>query len=220
MNVSLDPLQTMLIFRLVFTGESPKLSELQPRLTPVNRRDELVRAGLIRLEKRGRTTHVTATAKARDWTGRHLTAAFSARSNSVAPTLKAALEKMHDFMCREGVLFDAFLRAGPRRGNGVITTKKDHQVFEQEDSAHEIIRSAYAGLTGGYWNTRVRLADLRDQLSELPREVLDRYLLAMQQTGRLALYSLDDPREVTEADRDAALSILGHHRHIVYMSDG
>ena len=42
-------------------------------------------------------------------------------------------------------------------------------------------------------------------------------LLEMQVAGRLVLYKLDNPTEITREDEQAALFIAGQPRHLVYL---
>ena len=83
------------------------------------------------------------------------------------------------------------------------------------------VSSAYYQASGGKENARVRLADLRDKLSHLPRERQDAALqhLATRKKGGTALYPLENPVEVTARDRAAALrTATGHGRDVVYHS--
>ena len=63
----------------------------------------------------------------------------------------------------------------------------------------------------------MRLAALRDRLGEVPRDRLDSSLLEMQDAGRVVLYRLDNPLELTAADHQAALVIGENPRHLVYL---
>jgi len=82
------------------------------------------------------------------------------------------------------------------------------------------IRSAYLADSAGDWGVRVRLAALRRSLGDVSRPVLDAALLELARTERLALYPLDDPLDVTDADREAAIERLGQRFHLVYMDPG
>jgi hypothetical protein len=86
-------------------------------------------------------------------------------------------------------------------------------------SIDDAIRDAYLALSGGQWETRVRLAPLREQLATFPKEAQDQAFLRMQAVGRLVLYRLDDPQDTFEADRAAALYIGSDPRHLVYMKE-
>ena len=77
----LTPLQTLLLFKLLFTGEEPPMSQVKPGLSPQDRR-RLEQLGLIALEKRkGRSgrlaNHIVLTDRAWQWAGEHLDAPFS-----------------------------------------------------------------------------------------------------------------------------------------------
>ena len=61
------------------------------------------------------------------------------------------------------------------------------------------------------------LRDLRPALRDVPREALDRALLAMQEEGRLLLYHMDNAFERTREDDEAAIDISGAKRHLLYM---
>lgn len=67
-------------------------------------------------------------------------------------------------------------------------------------------------------NVRVRLADLRAALPDIPRDRLDAALLAMATRGGVALYPLENPVEIQPRDREAVLRTpTGHERHLVYL---
>jgi hypothetical protein len=59
---------------------------------------------------------------------------------------------------------------------------------------------------------------LRTALEEIERSILDKALLDLQNQGSLVLMHMDDPQERTPADEEAALTIVGQKRHIIYMS--
>jgi hypothetical protein len=47
--------------------------------------------------------------------------------------------------------------------------------------------------------------------------VLDAALLKMQQASKLVLFRLDNQREITDADREAALFVGDEPRHVLHM---
>jgi hypothetical protein len=78
------------------------------------------------------------------------------------------------------------------------------------------VRAACHALADGRENTRIRLADLRHRV-RAERQQLDEALLDMERSGELSLYELNDPRDIQEADREAALrTSAGNPRHVVY----
>lgn len=88
----------------------------------------------------------------------------------------------------------------------------------QSDPVEARITAAYAVLAEQRSNGRVRLAALRRELADLPRETLDAALQRMLRAGKLVLGRLDNPLEITPED-DAAklLTGLGDPRHIMHM---
>jgi hypothetical protein len=81
--------------------------------------------------------------------------------------------------------------------------------------ANRVERCGYA-LGNNRWKERVRLSALRAILPGVTRRELDRVLLEMQRADRLVLYRLDNPRELTPADKAAAMDVGGYPRHLVY----
>jgi N12 class adenine-specific DNA methylase len=71
---------------------------------------------------------------------------------------------------------------------------------------------------GGEPNVRVRLSQLRAEIGDsVPRQKLDDTLQEMERNGELALYPLENPLEIKQADRDAVLRTgVGLERHILY----
>ena len=91
---------------------------------------------------------------------------------------------------------------------------------QQDVSAiRQRIRDAAYKAAGNRWDARVRLADLREALPDMPREQLDELLREMEAAGELTLYRLDDPAEIKDRDKQAAMTLVGgDKRHIFYMS--
>ncbi len=81
------------------------------------------------------------------------------------------------------------------------------------------IEEAYLKASGGKWNVRVRLADLRKAVSPMSREELDTALFTLEEKQRLVLYPLNDPSEIRPEDELAAIDVLGQTRHIIYMEE-
>jgi hypothetical protein len=69
------------------------------------------------------------------------------------------------------------------------------------------------------YGVRIRLADLRSELSDIPRPELDRALQDLERSEEASLMPLDDPREIRPVDKEASLANShGTHRHILYLS--
>jgi hypothetical protein len=78
---------------------------------------------------------------------------------------------------------------------------------------------AYQSVTGGRWNERASLDQLRARLPDVPREALDAELKRMHldQPGA-QLMGHDNPREITKAVKDAAVSFSGEPQHMLYIT--
>ncbi|MEW5723128.1 MAG: hypothetical protein AB1896_08480 [Thermodesulfobacteriota bacterium] len=206
--MKIGEIQVLCLLKLLFTSEEPMVSKLSPRLD-AGQRKSLLDTGLIRLEKRGRATHVVLTDKAWAWAAENLDAPFSTRSPAVAVVLKAALAALKRYMETEKVaLAEILASAGGEEAPGRTLN------FGALEPA---VRAAYQRLSGGRWNVRVRLSDLRRALPDMPRPDLDAALLRMQDEEKLVLYHLDDPLDRGPDDEEAALDIVGHKRHLVYL---
>jgi len=199
MSFKPSPLQALVLFRLLFSGEEPKQSDLK-ELKP-KPRGELVHAGLIELEKRGRAQHIVLTEKAWAWVAENLDAEFS-RSPNATPALRGLLLKLKNYLERNNIPLVEVLSPAPEPSTPDLKSR---------------ITKAYFHLSGGQRNVRVHLKDLRRELGDVARKDLDTELRRMQNDRRLVLMHLDDPQERTIEDEEAAVDIFGHKRHIVYL---
>ena len=79
------------------------------------------------------------------------------------------------------------------------------------------IRAACLELGGGREAVRVRLADLRRRLVDVPADELTAGVRELSRRGELTLYPLDDPRQITPDDEAAAIrSSTDVPQHILY----
>jgi hypothetical protein len=91
-------------------------------------------------------------------------------------------------------------------------------IREDSRAIQDQIIAAYAILSNHRSNVRVRLADLRSELPDVPRQQLDHVLQRMTGDGLIVLNRLDNPLEITPEDEDAKIvSPLGDPRHIMHM---
>ncbi|ACN14361.1 hypothetical protein HRM2_12490 [Desulforapulum autotrophicum HRM2] len=217
--------QRHLLFSLLFTGEEPAMSKTIPVLN-VKQRKELVDAGFIELEKRGRASHLILTDKAWAW-------ASDAFNQSVPPLLKlnaAALEgllgRLSVYMVKNKVGLGDLLagenpvsyESGPN-APGIDKRGPDGGDARHTKNLERRICSAYHRLAGNQWNVRVSIAALRKVLSDINRDDLSALLCRMQFSGdyTLVMYPHDDPREITPEDDAAAVHAAGRDNHIIYM---
>lgn len=206
MSFTPTPIQTLLLFRLLFGGDEPKKSDLKPQL-PGPAFKQLLDAGFVELEKRGRASHVLLTDRAWAWCREHLDAPFSPTLNA-ARVLQSLLPRLKGYLDVQGAsLADLMAAAAPPPADASTPDVRTR------------IRETCLALGGGRTDTRVRLKNLRAALSDVPRERLDAALFALQREGGLALYHLDDPRQRDAEDEAAAIEVLNSRFHIVYLTE-
>ncbi len=220
MSFQPNPRQALVMWDLLITRDEPAQSKVRLSTFTAADRKELLDAGLIALEKRGRAQHIVLTDKAWDWAPDHLNATISQSKlgASVLQDLLGTLQgflRTHDMPLVElltpptAALVDSVTDSAPVNGHAraaAVTTDLPQRIL-----------AAYQLLSGGRSHTSVRLAELRAQLPDASRNDVDRTLLQMQRDGRLALMRMDDPQRVTPEDAKAALDIHGDKRHIVYL---
>jgi hypothetical protein len=79
------------------------------------------------------------------------------------------------------------------------------------------IRAACLELGGGREAVRIRIADIRKRLADVPSDELTEGLRELSRRRELTLYPLDDPRQITPDDEAAAIrSSTGVPQHILY----
>lgn len=231
MSFTPDSLQRLLLWRLAVSEEGGEfLKNIEVSSLSPARRSPLVREGLIeeqrhKISETGRAlSYLELTDKGWAWCQNHLAESFQIRRQTprlAAIVLERLLALMKDYFDSEsgvGSFGEFVLQARSGRSTvaptGSVPASSDAE--RNGDVAREI-RHACLELGQGRTNTRVRLADLRRSLTSVSRKALDDALLTMERAGELSLYSLDDPREITATDRDAALrTAAGSERHIVY----
>jgi hypothetical protein len=69
------------------------------------------------------------------------------------------------------------------------------------------------------YGKRIRLSAIRHELADVPRRVLDIALRDLERRQTVAIYPLDDPREIgPEDERSALSSSRGTRPHVLYLS--
>lgn len=209
-----NPRQVLYLWKLLAFDRGLPRGRIKP-LKSAAERNELEQWGLIEKAPepgRGRSgrlvEHMVLSENGWLWVAQN-PGAVPAASAEAAPVLGRVLEKIMAFLDRNEDFFLADLMA---------PLEPPDSTGEVPDDVEEDLRTAYLALTGGEWNRRVRLADLRRTLGRTPRSDLDQKLLEMQGRGGVVLYPLDDPQEIGPEDRSAALMVQGRARHIVYLT--
>ncbi|MDM8549388.1 hypothetical protein QUF72_04885 [Desulfobacterales bacterium HSG2] len=217
-----NPRQVLYLWKLLVSDEGIPLGQVKPATAA--ERNELEKNGLIdvspktKTPKGGYTKYVTLSEHGWLWASENIDAEIS-RSQEAAMVLHQVFCKLKGFLKNNENMALARLFAPKILSdiNPLEPAEKSNTQERQPENLEDIIREAYYQLSGGKWNFRVRLYDLRQSLASVPRSELDTKLLSMQKEKKLVIYKLDDPSEITPEDDHASIDILGTKKHIVYM---
>ena len=211
-----SPKQILFIWVLLFTGNEPAVSKVKPKIFP-KERTQMMEAGLIRLETRGRSKHIVLTDKAWGWAAEHLDAAFSLQSLASAPARGGLLKKLKAFLeVRELALAD-FLNPAPAKPGPEAVPRPAEPARVSAAGLEAAVVRAYLQASGSVWNVWVKLAEIRKRLPDVPRADLDRELLRLEKAKRAILYPIEDSEALRPEDQAAAINVAGFKRHIVQM---
>ncbi|MDH3346517.1 MAG: hypothetical protein OEM02_00255 [Desulfobulbaceae bacterium] len=216
MSFQPDSLQTLYLWSILFKHEGTAfLKDLKPKLgnakglTGAKRRNQLVKEGLLDEEKIGNKIQLTLTDSGWAWAQNNMTSEISSKSPSSGPVLQALLTRLGSFMDHNEIsLAELFIER----------TQEDSPLQNNQEIDLKIrIRDYWQKSTGGRRDLQVRLTDLREELNDINRQLLDSTITEMHSTGKLILSPLEDPRDVTDIERKAAISIAGEENHIFFM---
>jgi len=202
--------QVLFLWSLIFNGEN-FYKDIKPKLDNVSQKKELIQWGLIQEEKmktdkKRPANYISVTEKGWKWANDNLHAEFSPKSNAT-PVLKALLVRLNVFLNNQNLSLAEFLSFK------LIKPVEEPISMDLEDR----IKNAYYKASGGQWNVRVRLYELRKLLPDIVSNTFDRTLLDMQKQNKLVLYNMDDVQNIRPEDEASAIDIGGFKRHIIYM---
>ena len=198
--------QTLVLWALLANGGEGFAKELKPVVDKVER-EGLLKAGLIAIEKRKRGAYwLSATDRGWRWAEDHLSDKLPDRSYAGTFILTAWLKHLQTFM-----------RVSNTALADIIVPRKNTIASDYGD-LRERIRTAYLAVTGGMFNKRALLSDVRKHLPNVDRATLDNALELMQRDGDATLMQLDNRPDITPADEDAAIRIGEEARHILWIS--
>jgi hypothetical protein len=214
-NRSTPAKQTLILWALLVKDNGAGYqSELKPEPNKADR-VSLEKAGLITCEKRGRYRRywLEVTEKGWAWATEHLNHDLPTGSPAGSFILQAWLTRLKAYMSIRNVALSDILRPQSPREYGA----QDVVGPSEYDKLQSRIRQAYLAVTSDRINTRARLCDVRERLSDVDRTVLDEVLKKMQREQQISLYPLDNKTEITDADRKAAIYFSGEPRHILWI---
>ena len=248
MRYNPQPLETLILWRLLANGGGDFNKDIKPQLTK-SRRDKLVRAGLIAVEKQKnlqtgcRCNHVALTDAGWQWAEAHLDQDVSSRSTAAGPILQSIMTRLKAHLAHHQLSLAAFIDpscdarvddamacdAGADSG-----PRCDHRLSDAANATATVpipptngsaelqrrVVSTCRKLANGRPAARIRLAALRAALTNISRKQLDMTLLDMEASELAVLYPLDNPRELSPDDMEAALpNSAGFNRHILYLEN-
>lgn len=219
--VKLSEMQTLFLWAVLAKGgTSSSIGEIKPLLDKAAR-EALGGAGLITTAKRGRSLGVEVTDKGWAWAGDNLAAPLPVRSTAGSAILQGWLERLQVFMRARDVRLAEILGPQPAPAAGT----DDHagatapaSPASDRATLRERIRNAYLDVTGGNFNRRALLSNLRRRLPDIDRATLDEVLKRMQHENEASLMRLDNPIDIAETDREAAIQIGSEPRHILWIA--
>jgi hypothetical protein len=242
-----QPLETLVLWRLLANGGGDFDKDIKPKLNK-SRRDKLVRAGLIAVVKQEdsrtghRCNHVALTDKGWQWAETHLDQDVS-RSPAAGPILQSIMTRLKTHLAYRQLSLAAFIEPACDTGaDNVMVCNAGMESGPQGDQHPSDTANANAAdpmwptngsaklqsrvvstcrkLANGRPAARIRLANLRAALTDVSRKQLDMTLLDMEASESVVLYPLDNPRELSPDDLEAALpNSAGFNRHIIYLEN-
>jgi hypothetical protein len=210
--------QALVLWALLANGGEAFGGEIKPEVDKAER-EALLKAGLISVEKRKRAYWLTVTDRGWRWAEDHLSDTLPDRSYAGTFILAAWLRHLHAYMRATNTPLAEIL-VPTAKGDGRLTKENTPgaTAAAKSGSLHERIRAAYLEVTGGSFNKRALLADIRRRLADVDRTTLDDALMRMQSQGDATLMQLDNRPDITQADREASIQIGQEPRHILWIS--
>jgi len=191
-------------------GRVEKLSELKPKLE-LSHRQRLLQEKLVEVSKGPRgAKSMELTETGWRWVSENLQHSMPKGSEILADVLKSVSQ----FLAANDIGFGDFVSA-----QKVLNTQRytDAERSQYSLEISDLVLSHIHQLTGGSSGERVRLADLKSRLGDVPKKVFDRALLDLQNSDSIALGSLDFKPDIRQEDEEAAVMVGGEARHILYL---
>lgn len=204
------------LLKLLAAGGSGSKSELGVEAT-AKELAPLLERKLVLLEKRGRSHHLELT----DAGWRFAQQSLSDLAPN--PLVSGLFQRFQTILARHEIpLAELFMKEGPSSSplsyNGV-TNSGSQVAAPLAQRVSEQIEAVCRSVAGQRRDGRIRLFELREKLPGLAERDLNEALLEMDRKGSLRLYRFDDPTEIKDRDRQAALKTKsGEPRHFVRLT--
>jgi hypothetical protein len=205
--------RTLILWALLVTENAAAFqNELKPEPDKADR-EALEGAGLIKVERRGRFRRywIEVTKQGWEWAGRNLGAALPANSPAGSKILQAWLTRIQTFIEARGIVLEDLLER-KRLIAPPPPPADDYATLRGR------IREAYLDVTGGRFNERVLLSILRNNMRDVDSRTLDDTLRKMHLEEGTTLSGLNNPQEITQAIRDAAVNFKGEPMYALWIT--
>ena len=225
MSETPTPAQALILWRLLGRQGTALNSEIKPEKAP---RDALHKAGMLAVEKEGRSSRLTVTEKGWYWAGQHL-------RDPLPPTMRVLqdwLTRLHHHLDATGATLAEFVGPAPERAppepkpprarkKATPKTKAPPNTKAappDPDRLRARIEQAYLACTGSRKAAPVRLSALRGALADLDRATVDAGLAAILcGDPDIRLTRISDPKALDAAEREAAYDPAGEPFHEIWI---
>jgi hypothetical protein len=231
------PTQALLLFGLLARHGACAQAELMPKVKKADR-EALINAKLISATPK-RPLQLTLEDLGWAWTAENI---GTANLPPAHRTLRDLCARLSEHLAKSGETLADFIGsrsestsppqpALPKRGKGgsrqskpnppsLAAPKRSKRGKPPSPAAlRKRIEAAYLALTNGRKNQTVRLSRLRAKLSDLDRATVDAALRRILKGDKTAsLMRHDDPRQLNQADHDAAFSPAGEPFHVIWIA--
>jgi hypothetical protein len=204
MTDRVTPMQTLIVWSLLAEGGVAFSSDL-PGKAPDRR--ALKSLGLVAETREKRKTRVEVTERGWAWAAEHLDREIS-RSSASASILRGWLTRLKHYLASNPNVALAT----------VLVPPKATAPAELYANFRARVRDAYLVVTHGQYNARALLRDLRSELANVDRADLDAEFRRLQSEEGASLMPLDNRAAITPADEEAAISVGGEARHLIWIA--
>lgn len=224
MRYNPTPTQTLLLFGVLARHGDCAQAELMPKVAKADR-EAMAEAKLIAVGKVGHGFRLVLTDEGWAWAAAHLGAELPPAQRA----LSDLLARLGEHIARNGETLAEVIGIKPNEAplqptpdKGVRTAAKTSSAKPKQPTPAALrkrIEAAYLALTGGRKNQSVRLAQLRAKLSDLDRATVDAALGRILKGDKTAsLMRHDDPRQLDQADLEAAFNPSGEPFHVIWIA--
>ncbi|TNC11022.1 hypothetical protein FF100_20685 [Methylobacterium terricola] len=214
MSETPTPAQALILWRLLGRQGTALNNEIAPKKAE---RDALAKAGMLAVEKEGRSSRLTVTDKGWNWAGTHL-------GEPLPPTMRVLqdwLTRLHHHLAATGGTLAEFVGPAPERAPPKAKPTPSPRPSPRKPGPRQLrarIAKAYLACTGGQTAKAVRLSALRAALPDLDRATVDAALAAiLQDDETIRLTRISDPKALDAAERAAAFSPAGEPFHEIWI---